>query len=255
MMNIVPVPAFKDNYIWIIRDDNGRAAVVDPGDAQPALDYLQAEGLSLAAVLITHHHPDHVGGVPRLLERHDVSVFGPASERIPGMSDPLSEGGQARIPEMGLTFDVLDIPGHTAGHIAYVGHGSLFSGDTLFAGGCGKLFEGTPAQMHASLAKLAALPEDTRVYCGHEYTEANLRFAVQVEPDNPAIQQRLESVTAQRHNGEVTLPSRIGLELETNVFLRSASESVKQHAEAHAGQSLDSPVDVFGAVRAWKDGR
>lgn len=255
MMNIVPVPAFKDNYIWVIRDDAGRAAVVDPGEAQPALDYLQAEGLSLAAILITHHHPDHVGGVPTLLERHDVPVFGPGSERIPGMSKPLGEGDQAHIADMGLTFEVLDIPGHTAGHIAYTGHGALFSGDTLFAGGCGKLFEGTPSQMHASLAKLASLPEDTRVYCGHEYTEANLRFAVQVEPDNAAIQQRLEHVAAQRRNGEVTLPSTIALERDTNVFLRSGSESVKQHAEAHAGRRLDSAVDVFGTVRAWKDGR
>jgi hydroxyacylglutathione hydrolase len=255
MLNIVPVRAFKDNYIWVIRDDAGQAAVVDPGEAGPALDYLSSEGLTLAAILITHHHPDHVGGVPRLLEEHDVPVFGPGAERVPGMDQPVEGGATATIDAMGLAFQVLDIPGHTAGHIAYVGHGVLFSGDTLFAGGCGKLFEGTPEQMHASLSRLAALPGDTRVYCGHEYTEANLRFAVQVEPDNKAIQQRLEKVAAQRRADQVTLPSSIELERETNVFLRSESESVIRHAEQHAGRHLDSPVEVFGTVRAWKDGR
>lgn len=255
MMTIEPVSAFKDNYIWVLRDQAGHAAVVDPGEAEPVLEHLRREGLSLSAILITHHHPDHVGGVPRLLEAHEVPVFGPASESIPGMSSPLGEGDRAEIDVMGLSFEVLDIPGHTAGHIAYVGHGALFSGDTLFAAGCGKLFEGTPAQMYASLGKLAALPGETRVYCGHEYTEANLRFAAQVEPDNRAIQQRLETVVAQRRNGEVTLPSSIDLELKTNVFLRSDAQSVKQHAEAHAGRRLDSAVEVFAAVRAWKDGR
>ncbi|MBA1147145.1 hydroxyacylglutathione hydrolase [Ectothiorhodospiraceae bacterium WFHF3C12] len=255
MMNIAPVRAFKDNYIWVLQDDAGQAAVVDPGEAQPVIDYLREKGLTLTAILITHHHPDHVGGVPRLLETHDVPVFGPGSERVPGMTAPLGQGDRAELEAMGLSFEVLDIPGHTAGHIAYVGHGVLFSGDTLFAAGCGKVFEGTPAQMHDSLSKLAALPPETQIYCGHEYTEANLRFAAQVEPDNQAIQQRLETVAAQRRNDEVTLPSTIALELETNVFLRGGSESVKQHAEQHAGRRLDSPVDVFGTVRAWKDGR
>lgn len=255
MMNVIPVRAFSDNYIWVIRGDSRRVAVVDPGDAAPVLEYLQSEDLSLAAILITHHHPDHVGGVPRLLEHAQVPVFGPAGERIPGLTHPLSEGDEAAVEDLGLRFDVLDIPGHTAGHIAYVGHGMVFSGDTLFAAGCGKLFEGTPEQMHASLGKLAALPGDTRVYCGHEYTQANLRFASQVEPDSPAIRERLEQVNAQRARDEVTLPSTIEQELSTNVFLRSEHDSVKRSAESHTGKRLDSPVAVFAAVRAWKDGR
>jgi len=255
MMDVIPLRAFSDNYIWVIRGSGDRVVVVDPGDAAPVLKYLKSEGLTLAAILITHHHPDHAGGVPKLLEHQAAPVFGPATERIPGMSDPLSEGDQAVIDDPGLRFNVLDIPGHTAGHIAYVGHGLVFSGDTLFAAGCGKLFEGTAEQMHTSLGKLAALPGDTRVYCGHEYTQANLRFAVQVEPDNTTIQERLERVNAQRARDEVTLPSTIEQELATNVFLRGEYDSVKHGAESHTGKRLDSPVAVFAAVRAWKDGR
>ena len=178
-MKIIPVPAFEDNYIWLICD--GRyAAVVDPGDAEPVLGHLSRHGLRLAAILITHHHGDHTGGIEALLRHAAVPVYGPRKENIPGITNPVGTGDTVRLPELGVEFAVLDVPGHTAGHIAYYGANSLFCGDTLFTCGCGKLFEGTPAQMHASLQKFAALPDDTQVYCAHEYTLENIRFAKKV---------------------------------------------------------------------------
>src|SRR3954468_1521332 len=186
---IVPISAFKDNYVWTLRNER-YAAVVDPGEARPVLDYLAREKLQLAAILATHHHPDHVGGIAEILARHKAPVYGPRNEPIETLTQPVSEGDEVAVPELGVRFSVLDIPGHTRAHIAYYGAGALFCGDTLFACGCGRLFEGTAQQMYASLQKLAALPDDTKVYCGHEYTLANIGFAKSVEPRNAALAAR-----------------------------------------------------------------
>jgi hydroxyacylglutathione hydrolase len=236
-----------------------RVLVVDPGDADPVQRALSAEGLELAGILLTHHHFDHVGGVTQLAERHrlqaaaPLKIFGPASERVPGQPVQLREGDRVELAELGLAFDVLDVPGHTAGHIAYVGHGAVFCGDTLFSAGCGRLFEGTAEQMTASLGKLAALPQDTLVYCAHEYTVSNLKFALAVEPDNPAARQYLEECLARRGRDEATVPSTIRRERNVNPFLRCDQETVKQAAEAQAGRRLNPP-EVFAVVRQWKDG-
>jgi hydroxyacylglutathione hydrolase len=255
MLDITPVPAFSDNYIWLIREASGRkAAVVDPGDAQPVLQVLAESGRTLTTILITHHHADHVGGVPGLLKAYpDAVVYGPAGERIRNLSFKLREGDHVSLPEFGAEFDVLDVPGHTAGHIAYVGQGALFCGDTLFAGGCGRLFEGTPQQMQASLSKLRQLPDETLVYCAHEYTLANLGFAKWVEPDNADLLSREQADMAQRERGQPTVPSALGLEKLTNPFLRYDVPSVVRAAERFSGQTLSDPADVFGAVRYWKD--
>lgn len=256
MLQVSAIKAFSDNYIWLIRglNDPTLVAVVDPGDAAPVLGYLNANGLKLAAILVTHHHPDHIGGVDDLLARHPVPVFGPARETIPGHPTPLQEGDRVELPGMGIAFDVFDVPGHTAGHIAYYGHGALFCGDTLFSGGCGRLFEGTPEQMSASLTKLAALDPVTRIYCTHEYTVANLRFAQAVEPGNSDIAAYMAECQRRLEIGEPTLPSRLDLEHKVNPFLRCDRQTVKQAAEAQAGRELDSTVAVFAAVRKWKDG-
>jgi len=255
MLSVTPIPAFQDNYLWLLtREGRDTAVIVDPGDAGPVLAALTERGLGLAAILTTHHHGDHVGGVGKLLDAFPgIPVYGPASERIPGCSEQLTEGDEIDLPGLDVKLGVLDVPGHTAGHIAYVGETMVFCGDTLFAVGCGRLFEGTPAQMHESLSKLAALPEDTRVYCGHEYTENNIRFARRVEPENPDLAAREQETRALRQRGEPSLPSRIALEKRTNPFLRVAEPAVIQAASAHAGKPLDSPEAVFAEVRRWKD--
>jgi hydroxyacylglutathione hydrolase len=252
---VFAVPAFRDNYIWVLTDDAGETAVaVDPGDAAPVWEALERRGLRLGGILVTHHHADHVGGVTALLEQWPgIPVWGPAGERIPGRTVAVADGDEVVMEQLGLRFEVLDVPGHTAGHVAYFGHGMLFCGDTLFAGGCGRLFEGSAAQMNASLAKLARLPGDTRVYCAHEYTEANLRFAMAVEPDNAALQRRYGKVRQERARGEMTLPSTLAEELATNPFLRCEQPSVRQRATARAGRDLSGPEAVFATVRAWKD--
>lgn len=255
-MAIIPIPAFADNYIWLLRVD-GKAAVVDPGDAAPVIAHLERESLELVAILNTHHHGDHVGGNRALLARWPVPVFGPAHETIPGVTHRLVEGDTVTIPGIGLALSVLDVPGHTAGHIACVGRVAdgpvVFCGDTLFAGGCGRLFEGTPTQMVDSLFKLAALPADTRVFCGHEYTVANLRFAQAVEPANVELQQRRAREQAKRDRGEPTVPSTIAEERATNPFLRVEQGVVRVAAERRAGRPLADRVAVFAEVRAWKN--
>ena len=252
MPTIIPIPAFSDNYIWLLRDGNV-AAVVDPGDAAPVIAYLEREGLKLSAILATHHHGDHVGGIRALLARGQVPVFGPASEEIPGRTQALAEGDAIVVPGLDLKLSVLDIPAHTAGHIAFVGNGLLFSGDTLFAAGCGRLFEGTPTQMVSSLDKLAALPGATAVYCGHEYTMSNLRFALAVEPGRAALLQRQAREQAKRDRGVPTLPSTMNDELSTNPFLRTGEASVRAAVEQHAGRALRDRVGVFAELRAWKN--
>jgi len=255
MTSIIPIPAFTDNYIWSIEDGTS-AAIVDPGDAAPVLAHLEERGLELVAIVTTHHHGDHVGGNEALLAQFDVPVFGPARERIPGRTRALAEGDRIELPKLGLSFSVLDVPGHTAGHIAYVGEVEgpvVFCGDTLFAGGCGRLFEGTAEQMWNSLSKLASLPDATRAYCAHEYTLANLRFARAVEPGNAALQARIEIETARRERGEPTVPSSIEDERATNPFLRAAEPHVRAAAEAQAGHALRDTVAAFAALREWKN--
>lgn len=254
MLAVLAVPAFQDNYFWLIHDGR-HAAVVDPGDAAPIRAALNAHQLSLAAILLTHHHADHVGGVPELLESFHVPVFGPRHEAIPQITHPLSEGDTASIPELTLTLDVLDVPGHTRGHIAYVARQQpwLFCGDTLFAGGCGRLFEGSPEQMVGSLAKLAALPDFTQVYCAHEYTLSNLRFAREVEPGNRALDERIKTEQAKRAQGLPTVPSTIGLEKSTNPFLRFREPAIAEQLISSEHLTSREPIAVFTALRQWKN--
>ncbi len=255
MSDVLHVRAFEDNYIWLIRGKSpGHVAIVDPGDADPVLAALEKQRLTPAAILCTHHHGDHVGGVADLLAHYSVPVYGPARERIATLTHRLKDRDHISIAELGLEFDVLDVPGHTAGHIAFFGGGMLFCGDTMFSAGCGRLFEGTAEQMHASLSRFAALPEATRVYCGHEYTEANLRFALAVEPDNADSLAYRERVYTLRKQNLPTLPSTIGLERRVNPFLRTAQAGVRQSAEKQASRALVSEVEVFAAIRRWKDG-
>ena len=252
MLEVVPVKAFKDNYVWTLRNAT-HAAVVDPGEARPVLDYLASENLALAAILATHHHPDHVGGIGELVEKFRVPVFGPKHEPIPTLTQPVSEGDTVRIPELGVSFSVLDIPGHTRAHIAYYGAGSLFCGDTLFACGCGRLFEGTAQQMYTSLDKLRALPDETKVYCGHEYTLANIGFAKGVEPGNNALATREERDRRLREQGLPTVPSTMREEKATNPFLRCTEPAVVESVNKYLGARVSDPVRVFAAIREWKN--
>lgn len=255
-LSVLTVPAFADNYLWLIHDGVS-AAVVDPGDAQPVLAALQAHGLTLSAILLTHHHADHTGGVTELLQHYAVPVFGPRKEPIAGVTQTLTEGDTVRVPALDLELAVLDVPGHTRGHIAYLrqdGENWLFCGDTLFAGGCGRLFEGTPAQMVDSLAKLAALPGDTRVYCAHEYTLSNLRFALAMEPQNAALVARMETESAKRAAGLPTVPSTITLERATNPFLRyDEAEIGATLIAAHRLAPGEPALAAFTALRLWKN--
>jgi hydroxyacylglutathione hydrolase len=255
MIKIDALPAFNDNYIWLLQDHTQqRCAVVDPGDAVPVLAWLEAHpGWQLSHILITHHHHDHVGGVEQLKAATGAQVLGPAHEQIPGRDLALDEWDKVEV--LGLNFAVYAVPGHTLGHIAYVQPEQhwLFCGDTLFAGGCGRLFEGTPAQMHESLSRFAALPEQTQVYCTHEYTLSNLRFAVAVEPNNSVLSQRFAQVSQWRAEGAISLPSTIGIERTTNPFLRSQAPDVIHAINQREGASERSAVEVFAALRAWKD--
>ena len=254
-MTLLPLPAFDDNYIWMLHDGH-QALVVDPGDEQPVLQALQAQHLQLKAILVTHHHADHVGGVDDLRAATGATVYGPAGETLPEPLQRMSDGDTLDL--LGLHFTVLDVPGHTAGHIAYFSDGAgtdspplLFCGDTLFSGGCGRLFEGTPAQMLASLDKLAALPGNTRVCCAHEYTLSNLRFARAVEPDNAALQDYSRQCEALRARQLPTLPSTIAIERDINPFLRSRQPAVARAMQARAAAADD--VGVFATLREWKN--
>lgn len=254
-MKIEPIPAFEDNYIWAIRSmgKDGHVAVVDPGDAAPVLRFLAATGDRLCAILVTHRHGDHIGGVAELTARHPVPVFGPAHEAAEVVTHALRDGDRVTLPALGTEFEVLEVPGHTLGHVAFYRPGMLFCGDTLFGAGCGRVFEGTLAQMHASLARLAALPRETLVYCAHEYTQSCLRFAQQVEPDSVAITARGEKVAGQRAAGEPSVPATLGAELETNPFLRWSAPAVIAAAARRLGHPPANDAETFAAIRVWRD--
>lgn len=254
---IWPIPAFSDNYIWAVVQ-NGMAAVIDPGQAETVRQFLTRHGLQLCAILLTHHHHDHVGGVTELRAPGGIPVYGPAKENLPHCDVRLGEGDQVMLPELELQLRVLDVPGHTAGHIAYYGHAAqhpqvLFCGDTLFAGGCGRLFEGTASQMLDSLGKFSILPEETEVFCAHEYTLGNLRWALAVDPANASLRQWYEQATSLREQNRPTLPSSIGKELASNPFLRTHHVDIAKAAALHAERTLADPVDVFAELREWKN--
>jgi hydroxyacylglutathione hydrolase len=252
ILSITAIQAFSDNYIWLLTAGGEFCAVVDPGDEEPVLDVLKKQGLKLRYILLTHHHPDHVGGVPQLLEHYDASVFGPADQRLPFVSHVCRQGDQVELGALGVEFQVLEVPAHTRSHIAYHGHDALFCGDTLFSVGCGRLFEGTPADMQASLDKLAALPTDTRVYCAHEYTLANCKFALAVEPDNPSLQARASEVERLRAANQITLPSILRDEMATNPFLRTREMSVVKSARQIDPEAAPG-TSTMAVIRNWKD--
>jgi hydroxyacylglutathione hydrolase len=254
-MNLIPLPAFQDNYLWLLQDGQ-RALVVDPGEAEPVFAGLRRTGARLETILVTHHHADHTGGVAQLREATGARVFGPAAETIPEPATHLVQGDTVCV--LGLTFQVIEVPGHTAGHIAYYcpdagGLPLLFCGDTLFSGGCGRLFEGTPAQMLASLDALAALPGDTRVCCAHEYTLSNLRFAKAVEPANAQLAAYTVACEQRRAQNQPTLPSTIGQERLINPFLRTRDPAVIRAAQAFNGADPSDEAAVFAAIRQWKN--
>lgn len=256
---ISAIKAFNDNYIWAITNkDNDNLALVDPGDAAVCITYLEENGLKLSAILITHHHRDHVGGIDKLLcyakdKGWVVTVYGPASENIAQLDVKLAEGDTINLPEFACHFNVLDLPGHTLGHIAYYNDDLVFCGDTLFSGGCGRLFEGTPEQMHQSLTKLSNLPPHTLVYCTHEYTQANLAFALAVEPSNSELHNYAEQVAKLRSQDQTTIPSNIALEQQINPFMRCHETSIHLAAQSHSKKEQANDSDVFSVIRAWKD--
>lgn len=255
MIQVRPIPAFDDNYIWLLtRPGHPGCAVVDPGDEDPVIETLAGEGLRLDTILVTHKHGDHIGGIRGLKARWpDARVYGPLGEPISTLEQRLHGGDRVELPGLGVAFEVLDVPGHTEGHIAYLGEGMLFCGDTLFAGGCGRVFSGTFAQLSDSLIRIGALPPQTRVYCAHEYTLANLGFAAWVEPDSAALAERTAAARAARARGEPTVPSTVELELATNPFMRTDRPDVIAAASNWAGRPLDGRAEVFRALRTWKD--
>jgi len=250
---ITPIRAFTDNYIWCIHNST-HAVVVDPGDAEPVLAHLKQHGLTLAAILITHHHRDHTGGIAKLAAiAPQLPIIGPRGNHIRGITKSVSQGDTVSLPIFDMQLQVMEVPGHTLDHIAFFGHGVLFCGDTLFSAGCGRLFEGSPEQMLHSLNKLKRLPNDTLVYCTHEYTKANVAFALAIEPDNKALTQYEAWVEQQRHDNLPTLPSTLEKEKNINPFLRSHELSVKKAAETFSNSSLSDDAAVFAAVRRYKD--
>lgn len=251
-IRIVPVSALRDNYIWALCSQQ-HCALIDPGEAAPALTFLRQKNLQLSAILLTHRHQDHQGGVAELLKFKSVPVFGPESAAIPVIDHALSDLQSFCVPDLEIQINVIAVPGHTEEHVAYLWQDALFCGDTLFSAGCGRLLGGTAAQLFNSLEKLASLPETSRIFCSHEYTLANLRFASEVEPENQAIKARIDVCQRQRSLLTPSLPSTLGLELQINPFLRCSEPNVIQAAEKHAGHALHGPLEVFTVLRHWKD--
>lgn len=254
MHKVTPIPAFDDNYIWLIHGKSEQhVAIVDPGDEVPVLAQIERNHLVPVAILCTHHHYDHVDGITNLLKQFDIPVYGPAGENIPNVTHRVVEGDKVGLSELGLNFKVLDVPGHTRGHVAYFAEDMLFCGDTLFSAGCGRLFEGTAEQMHESLSKIAALPGKTRCFPTHEYTLANLQFAQTVEPENGEIHAYIKEIKALREADKPSLPSFLAKELQINPFLRASEEAVRSAVSVHEGAKLGSPLEVFSSLRRWKD--
>ena len=252
MLTLIPLSAFEDNYIWVWHDDH-HAVAVDPGDPVPLIQFLDAHQLALTAILITHHHRDHTGGNTVLRQRYDCDIYAPENPRIPDVTHRLRGGDRVDIAEPGLRFDVLATPGHTLDHISYFGHGCLFCGDTVFGCGCGKLFEGSPATMAASLDVILNLPDATRVCCAHEYTLSNIDFAKTIDGGNPALLERERADRALRAENRPTVPSTLALEKATNPFLRFHDPAMQAFARRYLGRSNLRPAEVFGAIRAAKD--
>jgi hydroxyacylglutathione hydrolase len=252
MLHIHPIPAFQDNYVWALFNDR-HAVLVDPGDAGPCVRFLESEDLTLSALLITHHHADHTGGIATLAERYRPRIIGPANETIAHCTERVSDNSHVAIPELDLSFEVISTPGHTLGHVAYYGTNRLFCGDTLFACGCGRLFEGTAAMMHASLQRLARLPDETEIFCAHEYTLSNIAFAKSVDGSNAALLARESAETAKRRRGQPTLPATLALEKATNPFLRCDDAALARAAERHLKRRPQDAVEIFATLRKMKD--
>ncbi|MFQ5470990.1 MAG: hydroxyacylglutathione hydrolase [Gammaproteobacteria bacterium] len=260
-MKIIPIKAFRDNYIWLIRDletvsnknqSSSPTIIIDPGDGLPVIRYLEENQCNPLAIFITHHHYDHIDGIKDLLDYKHIPVYGPATESIPFMTHPLGDGDDIMISDS-VTFRVLKVPGHTQGHIAYLASGTLFCGDTLFACGCGRLFDGTAEQLYHSLNRFAALPSNTKVYCTHEYTLSNIKFALEIDPENPELQQRKLETEKLRKAGCPSLPTTIGLEKSTNPFMRCNVQTIKIAVERHFNAHYRTEMEIFTALRKWKD--
>lgn len=257
---VLHADAFEDNYIWLIVSDSEKdteprpVIIVDPADEDPVFEKIEHENLRPVAILCTHHHWDHVGGASDIARRFDIPVYGPAEENIPAVTHPVRDGNTVSVPETGLQFQILSVPGHTKGHIAYYTDTMLFCGDTLFSAGCGRLFDGTAKQMLSSLNKIAALPDETRIYCAHEYTVDNLRFATTIDPENENLRHYTEQANDLRQRDQPTLPSTLALEKDINPFLRTGINAIKHATEKHCGSQLEDEVAVFAELRRWKDG-
>ena len=251
-IQITPIPAFRDNYIWVLHNLR-HAVLVDPGDAKPCIAFIEQHGLTLSAILNTHHHHDHTGGNQELTARYQPSIYGPHQETIPCLTHPVQDGDRIALPELGLEFSVLATPGHTMGHVIYYGANLLFCGDTLFSCGCGRLFEGSPANMLSSLKRISQLPHNTEIYCAHEYTLSNMSFAKKVESGNAELFKQAQIALAKRQVGLPTLPSSIAIEKAINPFLRCHTPALIQTVESWLGRPPRDELEVFTELRKAKD--